>query len=126
MENVRNYMAESLLSIAPSAGILEALRMMSENEVHSLLVEESGQYIGIVTNNDLSRKVVTKNLDVKTTVVSKIMTYPIVKLESTKSMEEASEIMREKDIHHLLVTENDQPLGILSINDYVKYLAAAY
>jgi len=124
MDKVHNYIAESLLSIEPSASILDAVRMMSENEIHSLMVEEGGGYIGIITSHDISRKAVTKNLDITIAKVSEVMTFPLIKLDGDKSMTDAAEIMREKGVHHLLITENDQPLGILSINDYIDYLVA--
>mgnify|MGYP005662763293 CR=1 FL=1 len=122
MEKIRNYIAESLLSILPSATILEASHAMHDNEIHSLLVEESGEYIGIITNHDISRKVVSEKLDPGIAYVSSIMTTPVIKMDCQKSMEEAAQIMRENNVHHLIVTENDQMLGILSITDYSKYL----
>ncbi|PIQ98878.1 MAG: hypothetical protein COV66_13330 [Nitrospinae bacterium CG11_big_fil_rev_8_21_14_0_20_45_15] len=124
MDKVHKYIAESLLSIGPSASLLDAIRMMSENEIHSLMVEEGGEYIGILTSHDISRKAVTMNLDIEIAKVSEVMTFPLIKLDAEKSMTDAAEIMREKGVHHLLITENDQPLGILSINDYIDYLVA--
>jgi CBS domain-containing protein len=122
MEKIHNYMAESLLSISPTASILEASHVMSDNEIHSLLVEEAGEYIGIITNHDISKKLVTENLDPEKAQVAEIMSFPLVKLESQESMERAAQVMRDHAIHHLAVTENGQMLGTLSINDYHKYL----
>jgi CBS domain-containing protein len=122
MKRIRNYMAESLLSISPSATILEASHTMHDNEIHSLLVEESGEYIGIITNHDISRKVVSEKLEPSVAYVSSIMTTPVIKMDCQKSMEEAAQTMRENNTHHLIVTEGDQMLGILSITDYSKYL----
>jgi len=122
MEKIHNYMAESLLSISPTASILEASHVMNDNEIHSLLVEEAGEYIGIITNHDISKKLVAENLDPEKVQVSEIMSFPIVKLESQESMERAAQVMRDHAIHHLAVTEQGQMLGTLSINDYHKYL----
>lgn len=122
MEKVHNYMAESLLSISPTASILEASHAMNDNEIHSLLVEESGEFIGIITNHDISRKLVTENLDPEKIQVAEIMSFPLIKLESQETMEKAAQIMRDHAIHHLAVTEHGQMLGTLSIHDYYKYL----
>jgi CBS domain-containing protein len=89
-----------------------------------LMVEENGEFIGIITSHDISRKAVTKNLDIAIAKVSEVMAFPLIKLDAEKGMADAAEIMREKGIHHLLITQNDQPLGILSINDYIDYLVA--
>jgi CBS domain-containing protein len=122
MERILNYMAESLLSISPSATILKASHTMHENEIHSLLVEESGEYIGIITNHDISEKVVSEKLDPSVARVSSIMTTPVIKMDCQESMEVAAQIMRDNNVHHLIITANDQMLGILSITDYSKYL----
>jgi len=122
MEKIHNYMAESLLSISPTASVLDASHIMNENEIHSLLVEEGGEYIGIITNHDISKKLVGENLDPKSVQVSAVMSFPLIKLESHESMEKAAQVMRDHAIHHLAVTEHGQMLGTLSINDYHKYL----
>jgi signal-transduction protein with cAMP-binding, CBS, and nucleotidyltransferase domain len=122
MEKIHNFMAESLLSISPTASILEATHVMNDNEVHSLLVEEAGEYIGIITNHDISKKLVTENLDPEKIQVAEFMSFPLIKLESQESMEKAAQVMRDHAIHHLAVTEHGQMLGTLSINDYHKYL----
>ncbi len=55
--------------------------------------------------------------------VADVMTYPLIKLESQESMERAAQVMRDHCIHHLVVTEHGQMMGLLSITDYYKYLA---
>ncbi len=122
METIRDYMAESLLSIDADATVLEASQEMHDNKIRSLLVTKDGDYIGIITNHDIGRKYVGDPFDPKTTRVSKIMHFPVFKMDCNKSMEEASETMREHGVHHLMITENDQALGILSITDYAQFL----
>lgn len=122
MEKIHNYMAESLLSIGTTASVMEATHTMHDNAIHSLLVEESGEYIGIVTNHDISKKVVSENLDPEKVQVADVMSFPLIKLESQESMERAAQVMRDHCIHHLVVTEHGRMLGILSITDYYKYL----
>lgn len=122
MEKIHNYMAESLLSIDPTATVLEASHMMNDNEIHSLLVEEGGEYIGIITNTDISKKLVGENLDPDKVQVAAVMSFPLIKLESQESMERAAQVMRDHAIHHLAITEHGAMLGTLSINDYHKYL----
>lgn len=122
MEKIRNYMAESILSVSATACVLEASHTMNDNGIHSLLVEENGEYIGIITNHDISRKMVSEGLDPQKVQVADVMSFPLVKLDSQESMEKAAQIMRDHCIHHLVVTEHGQMLGILSITDYYKYL----
>lgn len=122
MEKIHNYISESLLSISPTASVLEATHIMHDNEIHSLLVEEAGEYIGIITNNDISKKVVSENLAPEKVQVAAIMSFPLVKIESQETMERAAQVMRDHCVHHLAVTEHGQMLGTLSITDYHKYM----
>ena len=122
MERILNYLAESLLSISPTETVLEAAHNMHDNGIHSLLVEAGGKFIGIITNNDISKKVVSENLDPEKIQVAEVMSFPLVKLESQESMEKAAQVMRDHKIHHLAITEHGQMLGTLSISDYHKYL----
>ena len=115
-------MAESLLSIGATVNVLEAIHTMHENKVRSLLVEESGEYIGIITNHDISNKVVSESMDPKKVQVADVMSFPLIKLESQESMERAAQVMRDHGVHHLVVTEHGQMLGTLSITDYNKYM----
>lgn len=117
-----NYMAESLLSIGPTASVLEAIHSMNDNKIRSLLVEENSEYIGIITNHDISRKVISEKLDPEKSQVADIMNFPLIKLEAHESMERAAQVMRDHNVHHLAVTEQGQMLGILSITDHFKYL----
>lgn len=122
MSTILNYMAESLLSIDPTASVLEAIHSMHDNKIRSLLVEENGEFIGIITNHDISKKVISENLDPEKSQVADIMNFPLIKLEAHESMERAAQVMRDHNVHHLAVTEQGQMLGILSITDHFKYL----
>ncbi|MZH41541.1 MAG: CBS domain-containing protein [Nitrospinae bacterium] len=95
MERILNYLAESLLSISPTETVLEAAHNMHDNGIHSLLVEAGGKFIGIITNNDISKKVVSENLDPEKIQVAEVMSFPLVKLESQESMEKAAQVMRD-------------------------------
>ena len=78
MSEIRDYMAESLLSIKSSSCVLEAANYMRDNKIHALLVEEAGEYIGIVTEDDFSWKIISSKLSPKETKVSAVMNFPLV------------------------------------------------
>jgi predicted transcriptional regulator len=75
-------MAESLLSISRTASILEASHLIKDSEIHSLLVEESGKYIGIITNHYISKKWVTESPDQEKVQVAEFIGFPLIKVES--------------------------------------------
>ncbi len=122
MNSIREYMAESLLSVESSANIIEAAVYMHENNIHALLVKEAGEYIGIVSEVDFSWEVISSKLDPKETKVTKVMNFPLISIDIETDMNSAAEIMLEKNVRHLAVMEMGKIAGILSIKDFMRYL----
>ncbi len=124
-EELGTYMTRPVLSIDAQASVQEAAQYMQASNVGSLLVEELGKFVGIVTESDLTRKVVGKGLNPDTTQVSEIMSQPVLTMDRFLPIEEANEFMHKNKIRHLAVTEEDNIIGILSIKDLVNYYAKA-
>ena len=76
-------MEESLVSVEPTASVREAAQKMRHHSISSILIGESGNYSGILTDIDLTRKFAAKNLDPDHTLVSIISNNPIITLMPT-------------------------------------------
>lgn len=114
-------MSRRILSIAPSAPVIEAAQAMQDAMVGALLVAESAGFIGIVSEADLVRKVLAVGGDVHQVPVSDVMRTPIVTIESDRSAHEASDLMAERGIRHLAITEDGKIVGMLSVRDLLRY-----
>lgn len=114
-------MSRRILSIAPSAPVIEAARTMQDATVGALLVAESGRFIGIVSETDLVRRVLAVGGDAHQVPVSDVMRAPIITIESDRSAHEASDLMAERGIRHLAVTEDGKIVGMLSVRDLLRY-----
>ena len=121
MEEIGDYMSSPILRIDSETLVQDAAIMMEVNHVGSLIVEEYGEDIGIVTETDFSKKVLAKGLDPEKTLITKIMTKPILTMDRYLPVEEANKFMYEKKIRHLAVTEEDKIVGILSMRDLVAF-----
>ena len=121
MEEIGDYMSSPILRIDSETLVQDAAIMMEVNHVGSLIVEEYGEDIGIVTEKDFSKKVLAKGLDPEKTLITKIMTKPILTMDRYLPVEEANKFMYEKNIRHLAVTEEDKIVGILSMRDLVAF-----
>ncbi len=115
------YMDESILSISAEASASEAAKKMRDSKLSSLIVIKSGENIGIVTETDLSRKIIAEELSPKETKVKFIMNRPIVSIDSDSTMMTAFVKMGSHNIRHLAVTEDDLIIGVLSINNFITY-----
>lgn len=127
MDEIRYYMEENLLSVDPEDSAAKAARFMLGNKVGSLLVKSrEDEYIGIVTEGDLSRKIIAQSRDPEKTTVREVMSQPIASIESAKLMPTALIQMNKKHIRHLAVTDRGKIVGLLSINDFIAYYASLY
>ncbi|HJU05331.1 MAG TPA: CBS domain-containing protein [Nitrospiraceae bacterium] len=118
---VADYMSPDVRSIAVSATLKQAGRMLQKFKVGSLLVDDNRRYIGIITDTDLSRKAVARALDPSTTLVKTCMSHPIISIEDSEPITEAVKLMKESGVRHLAITEDRTIIGILSVSDVLRY-----
>jgi signal-transduction protein with cAMP-binding, CBS, and nucleotidyltransferase domain len=123
LDDIGDYMSSPVFSIDHDSTVQEAAQYMRVSNVGSLLIKEFDAFVGIVTETDLSRKVVGGGLNPETTPISKIMTQPVQSMDRFLPVEEANHFMHENKIRHLAVTEDDKIVGMLSIKDLVAYYA---
>jgi signal-transduction protein with cAMP-binding, CBS, and nucleotidyltransferase domain len=123
MDEIADYMISPILSIDLESTVQEAAQFMVAHSIGSVLVKEFEEYVGIVTETDLTRKVLGKGLNPESTPIAEIMTSPILSLDCYLPVEEANRFMHKNKIRHLGVTEEDKIVGILSVKDLVAYFS---
>ncbi len=126
LEEIGDYMSSPVISIDSELTVQEAAQQMHAKHVGAVLVRIHDKYVGILTETDLSRKVVAKKLDPITTMVSSVMTKPILSMDRYMPIQEAEEFMKKKNIRHLAVTEEDKIVGILSVKDLVSCYSKSF
>jgi CBS domain-containing protein len=109
-----------VISIAPDASVLDAITIMAEKAIGSLLVMREGAMLGIVTERDYARKVIVKGRSSKSTHVSEIMTPDVLTVTVERTVNECMTLMTEKKIRHLPVVDDDGVVGVISIGDLVQ------
>ena len=109
-----------VISIAPDSSVLDAIIMMAEKGIGSLVVMEDDDLCGIITERDYARKVIVKGRSSKSTLVSEIMSTAVLTTSSAQSVNECMELMTEKRIRHLPVLEDNRVVGLISIGDLVQ------
>ena len=126
LEEIGNYMSSPVLSIDSELTVQEGAQQMHARKVGALLVRKGEKYVGILTESDLTRKVVAKGLNLETTMVSAVMTQPIFTMDRYMPVEEAEEFMKNRKIRHLAVTESDDIVGMLSVKDLVSCYSKSF
>jgi len=108
------------ISISPDATVLEALRLMAEKNIGSVVVMENERYCGLLTERDYARKVILHGKSSSEITVGEIMSEYLPKVNPTATLEECMEIMTNHNIRYLPVFEENEYFGIISIIDVVK------
>jgi CBS domain-containing protein len=116
-------MSAKILSVAPSTTAHDTARMMTTEGIGCLLVEQGGEFVGIITETDLVRKVLGEGLDAAAITAEAIMSYPVASIDENASLEAAHEAMGAQRVRHLLVTRAGAPVGMISVR---SLLDAAY
>jgi predicted transcriptional regulator len=77
LDGIDNYMISTLLSIDIDSSVQEAVMFMTANNIGSLLVKKFDEYVDIVTERELDRKVLDKGLDRESIGVEGMMANPV-------------------------------------------------
>ncbi len=112
---------QQVFSITPETIIQEAVQLMAEKSVGSLVVLIDGRLVGIMTERDYTRKVMLKGLSSKTARVGEIMSTTLITVDRKETMHRCMELMTNKRIRHLPVLEEGRVVGMLSIGDLMKH-----
>src|SRR6266567_3090249 len=110
-----------VLKIDASATVFDALKKIVDKNVGSILVTEADEVVGIMTERDYLRKIAILGRTSYDTIVSEIMSSPLVYVTPETTIEESMAIMTDRRIRHLTVVENDDVVGTISIGDLVKF-----
>lgn len=122
-EEIADYMSRTILFTSPDVSVRQAAQLMHEKEVGSLLIKDGEDFIGIVTETDFTRKVISKGLNAETAKVRDVMSKPLLTIEANMPPVEANMFMAKHRIRHLGVMDQGKVVGVLSVRDLVHYYA---
>jgi CBS domain-containing protein len=116
-KSVRDAMTEDPRSIGTSASVVEAARLMREEHIGSLPITDDEQLVGMITDRDITTRVVAEAADPKTTSVGDVCSRDVISAEADKDHQEALELMARHQVRRLPVVENGRLVGIVALAD---------
>lgn len=124
VKDILDAKGRDIWSIEPSASVYDAMKLMADNEIGSLMVMEGTKLVGLISERDYARKVILLGRSSKTTQVKEIMTSRVVYAQPEQNIEECMALVTEKRVRHLPVMEQGKLIGVISIGDLVKSIIA--
>lgn len=110
----------AIFSVKPDDTVLHALRLMADKNIGAVLVLNGQQVDGILSERDYARKVILLGKKSEDTLVSEIMTSPVICVEPEWTAEQCMALMTDKRIRHLPVMDGERLTGVISIGDIVR------
>jgi CBS domain-containing protein len=119
-KSVRDTMTENPRSIGASASVVEAARVMREEHIGSLPITEDEQLVGMITDRDITTRVVAEAADPKRMSVGDVYSRDLISVEPDEDLAEALQLMARHQVRRLPVVENGRLVGIVAQADIAR------
>lgn len=127
MKKVSDILARkgaNVISVKPTTIVIDALKIMADKNIGSIMVMDGSEYYGLLTERDYARKVILKGKSSADTQVGEILSNDLPKIGKDTSIEHCMQLMSDNNLRYLPVFEGDKVSGIISINDVIKAVIA--
>jgi len=120
VQHLLDSKGRDIISVTAEVSVLDAIKLMAEKTIGSLLIMQGDELQGIMTERDYARKVIIKGRSSETTEVGEIMTTDVCSATSQATVNDCMAIMTKRKIRHLPVIDDGTVVGMLSIGDLVQ------
>lgn len=107
-------------TVAPTATVEQLVATLGEHNIGAAVVTDDERLIGIVSERDVVRRLRDRGAELLSAAVAEIMTADVLTCAPGDTVDQLAEIMTERRIRHMPVTEDGRLVGIVSIGDVVK------
>jgi len=122
IREVLDRKGHNVLTVTSDTSVLDAIRSMSEANIGSILIRDGAEPVGIFTERDYLRKIALEGRKSDSTTVAEVMSAPLITARSDESTRAAMETMTECRCRHLVIVDDEEMIGIVSLGDLVKHL----
>jgi CBS domain-containing protein len=116
---VENIMSDKLITVDSRASLCEAVRVMVEKDIGSVIATRDGQMEGILTERDVMRRLCLDD-GFDDLLVEDVMSSPLITVEGHAAIGRAADIMAERKVRRLPVTLDGAIRGIVTERDVMR------
>jgi CBS domain-containing protein len=114
---VKEVMKSKPVMVQPFITVFEAARIMKQNKIGNVIISEINHPIGILTESDIIKKVVSEGKNAQDVTVEEVMSSPIIIADPYITLQDALKIMGKCNIRRLPIVENNELVGIITQRD---------
>jgi CBS domain-containing protein len=122
MITAHDIMSKKVISIESAVSATEIAKLMDRNKVSCIVLTKNDKPYGMVTERDLLTKITALNKKSSELSATEVMTSPITTVSSMTPIEEVAEKMISNKMRRVVVADNEQPVGIITVTDFAKHL----
>ena len=116
---VKDVMISDLARLDVTTSIRDAAKLMDKKDIGCIIVTKNQLPVGILTERDFVKRIAAKEIPL-TASLEKVMSSPLIEIDSNETVWEAAQIMKTNNIHKLLVKQDNQIIGIVTTTDLIK------
>jgi len=120
MTKIRDLMVKKVITLQAHASVHEAVKLMNENKIGSLVIVRNGETVGILTERDLLERVLEKCKNPKETHVFEVMTSHVITGTPDMEIPEATSLMFENKVKKLPIVEGNKLVGMVTLTDIAR------
>ena len=120
MGSIRDLMTSNPTTCEPSTTVVDVARVMRDEDVGPVPIVEGGRLAGIVTDRDIVLRVVAEGRDPSSTTAGEIVSGDLVTVQPDTNLDEALQLMAERQVRRLPVVEGGQLVGIVAQADIAR------
>ncbi|MDP1931137.1 MAG: CBS domain-containing protein [Gammaproteobacteria bacterium] len=109
-----------MVTISSEATVYQAVKIMTQNRVGSIVVVDEGRIVGIWTERDLMYRAIDDSFNPKTEIIGQSMTRTLISANVDDQAFQLYDKFLGRRIRHLLIEENGEYIGILSVGDVMR------
>jgi len=117
MRKVREIMSAAPACMTPGESVSAAARAMKQHGVGTVLLLADGRPSGLVTDRDITVRVLAENRDPRTTRIGDICRGGLVVLDPDDDLVQAARLVRDRAVRRIVVLRDGIPVGVVSIGD---------
>ena len=117
--SAKDIMKNQVVTVDSSMTVLDTAKMMDDANIGCVVVLENNIAVGIVTERDFVKRVVSKGIPL-TTPIKKIMSSPLIVVNPEENIWEVAELMKQRRIHKVPVVQESRLVGIVTTTDLTR------
>ncbi|MGO9828712.1 MAG: cyclic nucleotide-binding/CBS domain-containing protein [Myxococcaceae bacterium] len=121
MASIEKYVIRTVIGLDAAAPCREAAMLMAKHRIGAVAVQQDNRVVGLVTERDLATRVIARGLG-NDTPIAEAMRRDLPAIPYSVTEVECATRMKEHETRHLLVEEDGQPVGIISMRDVIQMM----